>query len=161
MKRGPMALVGLIAGLLFGVGLVLGGMTEPGKVRGFLDFGRGWDPTLAFVMAAAIAVHFTAYRVVRGRRAPVLSHGFQIPTRRDIDAKLLTGAALFGLGWGLGGYCPGPAVASLTTGAPAVLAFVAAMLGASLLTARAEAWLAARKPDTTTEATTENHVLSP
>lgn len=161
MKRAGMALVGLVAGLLFGAGLVVSGMTEPAKVRGFLDFGGSWDPTLAFVMGGAIAVHFTAYRLIRGRRAPVLGESFQIPTRKDIDAKLLAGAALFGLGWGLGGYCPGPAVTSLTTGAPAVLAFVAAMLGASWLTARAEAWAATRKAAPTAEPTSGNRVLSP
>lgn len=161
MKRGPMALVGLVAGLVFGAGLVVSGMTEPAKVRGFLDFGGNWDPTLAFVMAGAIAVHFVAYRLIRGRHAPVVGESFRIPTRKDVDAKLLAGAALFGLGWGLGGYCPGPAVTSLTTGAPAVLAFVAAMLGASWLTARAEAWAATRKANSAPEAVSESRVLSP
>lgn len=139
------AFVGLVAGLLFGAGLVVGGMTEPEKVRGFLDFTGAWDPTLAFVMGGAILAHFPAYRWVRGRSAPLLATAFQIPTRRDIDGKLLTGAALFGLGWGLGGYCPGPAIASLTTGTPSVIAFVIAMLAGSWLTARAEGWLSARK----------------
>jgi uncharacterized membrane protein YedE/YeeE len=147
MKRSlSMAGVGLVSGLLFGAGLVMSGMTLPAKVRGFLDFSGGWDPTLAFVMGGAIAVHFTAYRLIRGRAAPVLAPSFQIPTRRDIDGKLLVGAALFGLGWGLGGYCPGPAMVSLTSGAPSVLVFVAAMLGASWLASRAESWLgSARK----------------
>lgn len=161
MKRGAMALVGLFAGLLFGAGLVVSGMTEPAKVRGFLDFTGHWDPTLAFVMAGAIAVHLLAYRLIRGRRAPILGGSFQLPTRRDIDAKLLAGAAIFGVGWGLGGYCPGPAVTSLTTGAPAVLVFVAAMLGASWLTARAEAWLSTRKANAASESAEESRVLSP
>ncbi len=146
MKRPRLTLgVGLVSGMLFGAGLVVSGMTIPAKVRGFLDFAGAWDPTLVFVMGGAIAVHFVAYRLIRGRSSPVLADGFQIPTRRDIDAKLLAGAAVFGLGWGLAGYCPGPAVTSLTTGAPSVAVFVAAMLASSWLTARAESWLAERK----------------
>jgi uncharacterized membrane protein YedE/YeeE len=150
------AFVGLTAGLLFGVGLVIGGMTDPAKVRGFLDFSGRWDPTLAFVMAGAIAVHFTAYRLIRGRAAPALACSFQLPTRRGIDAKLLAGAALFGVGWGLGGYCPGPAITSLTTGGPALAVFVVAMLGASWLTGRAEAWLSLRKSTIDAEESTAN-----
>jgi uncharacterized protein len=157
MNRAPIAFVGLAAGLIFGVGLVVSGMTDPAKVRGFLDFTGSWDPTLAFVMAGAIAVHLPAYRLIRGRPAPVLAASFHLPTRQDIDAKLLVGAALFGVGWGLGGYCPGPAVASLALGGPAVTTFVAALLGASWLTGRAEAWLAARRPTTDPNKTTANH----
>lgn len=153
MTRSLMALVGLSSGLLFGAGLVVSGMTDPAKIHGFLDFTGSWDPTLAFVMAGAIAVHFAAYRLIRGRRAPMLGGSFQIPTRRDIDAKLLAGAALFGLGWGLGGYCPGPAVTALTTGAPSVAAFVAAMLGASWLAGRAESALATRRATAVTNET--------
>lgn len=163
MKRALVAIVGLAAGTLFGAGLVLSGMTDPAKVRGFLDFGGHWDPTLAFVMGGAIAVHLAAYRLIRGRRAPVLGTSFQIPTRKDIDAKLLGGAALFGLGWGLGGYCPGPAVTSLTTGAPSVVAFVAAMLGASWLVGRAEGVIATRKANAATRRSeaNEGRVLAP
>jgi uncharacterized protein len=151
VTRALMAIVGLSSGLLFGAGLVVSGMTDPAKVQGFLDFTGSWDPTLAFVMAGAIAVHFTAYRLIRGRRAPVLGGNFQIPTRKDIDAKLLAGAALFGLGWGLGGYCPGPAVTALSTGAPSVVAFVAAMLGASWLAGRAETFMATRRDRAVTD----------
>ncbi len=163
MKRALIAIAGLAAGALFGAGLVLSGMTDPQKVRGFLDFGGDWDPTLAFVMGGAIAVHFAAYRLIRGRRAPVLGASFQIPTRKDIDAKLLGGAALFGLGWGLGGYCPGPAVTSLTTGAPSVVAFVAAMLGASWLVGQVEGVAAARKASAATRQSeaNEGRVLAP
>jgi uncharacterized protein len=139
--------VGLAAGALFGVGLVVSGMTLPSKVRGFLDFSGEWDPTLAFVMGGAIAVHALAYRWVKHRAAPQLAPSFQIPTRRDIDAKLVFGAAIFGLGWGLGGYCPGPAISSLPMGGPSVVAFVLAMLGASWAMGRAEAWLAHKKRD--------------
>ena len=140
-----MAVVALVAGSLFGAGLVVSGMTLPEKVRGFLDFTGAWDPTLGFVMVGAIGVHFFAYRLIRGRSAPVLAESFQVPARRDVDGKLLLGAAVFGLGWGLGGYCPGPAVARVTTGAPSGLAFLGAMLAASWLTERAERMMATRK----------------
>jgi len=139
------AAVGLLAGLLFGAGLVVGGMTRPEKVRGFLDFTGNWDATLMFVMGGAVSVHALAYRLIRRRKRPVFQEAFQIPTRRDIDAKLVLGAAIFGLGWGFGGYCPGPAITSLTTGSASVFAFVAAMLGASWLTTRVEASLAHSK----------------
>lgn len=121
--------VAFIAGLVFAIGLAIAGMTQPAKVIGFLDvFGR-WDPTLAFVMAAAIAVHATAYWALIVRRPqPWFAAVLEIPPRRDIDRALLGGAALFGVGWGLGGFCPGPAIASLATGAPGVIWFVLAML---------------------------------
>ena len=134
--------VGLLAGLLFGAGLVVSGMTRPEKVRGFLDFTGAWDPTLLFVMGGAVLVHALAYRMVKRRASPVFTASFQLPTRRDIDAKLVLGAAIFGLGWGLGGYCPGPAIASLPSGGASVLSFVAAMLAASWLTGQLEARLA-------------------
>lgn len=143
MTRAPAGWVGLLAGALFGAGLVIGGMTDPIKVRGFLDFFGAWDPTLMFVMGGAVSVHWLAYRWVRGRKAPVLTTAFQIPSRKDIDLKLVVGAALFGVGWGLAGYCPGPAIVSLPSGGPSVVAFVVAMLAASWLTARAETALAA------------------
>jgi hypothetical protein len=136
--RWASASASLVAGILFGVGLVVGGMTLPEKVRGFLDFTGAWDPTLVFVMGGAVLVHALAYLLVKRRRSPLFASSFQIPTRRDIDAKLLLGAAVFGLGWGLGGYCPGPAITSLPTGGPSVLAFVVAMLVASWATARLE-----------------------
>jgi uncharacterized membrane protein YedE/YeeE len=136
VKRGTaMASVGLAAGLLFG-----------DKVRGFLDFAGAWDPTLMFVMGGAVAVHFTAYRFIRGRATPVLAESYKIPTRRDVDSKLLAGAALFGLGWGLGGYCPGPAVTSIVSGSPSVVLFVVTMLAASWLTARIQAGLTTFPP---------------
>lgn len=128
----------LAAGILFGLGLVVGGMTVPAKVVGFLDFTGDWDPTLMFVMGGAIAVHAIVYRVVRGRASPLFAERFQLPTRKDIDARLVLGAAIFGLGWGLGGYCPGPAVTSLISGDVEVVAFVAAMLGATWAVGRLE-----------------------
>lgn len=116
-----------IAGALFAAGLVISGMTQPSKVIGFLDFGGDWDPSLAFVMGGAVLVHSVAYRLISGRVSPIWAQSFQIPTRRDIDAPLLFGAALFGAGWGLAGYCPGPAVASVVAGEPATLTFAASL----------------------------------
>lgn len=107
------ALAGYLAGLLFGLGLAISGMTDPARVIGFLDVAGAWDPTLIFVLGGAVITTFIGYRFVWRRRAPLLETRFQLPTRRDLDARLLGGAALFGIGWALSGYCPGPAVASL------------------------------------------------
>ena len=125
-------LVAFLSGLLFAVGLGVSGMTQPAKVIGFLDVAGRWDPTLLFVLGAGVAVHFTAYRLLRGRRA-IFAEGISIPTRTDIDARLVLGAAIFGVGWGLAGYCPGPAIVSLASGAREPLAFVAAMTAGMLL----------------------------
>ena len=127
---------GFLAGLLFGVGLVVAGMSDPAKVLAFLDiFGArsgNWDPSLAFVMGGASVTAFLGYRLVWRRAQPVLFDAFDLPSARAIDAPLLTGAAIFGVGWGIGGFCPGPAWTALTASAPAlppgVLAFVPAML---------------------------------
>ena len=107
------ALAGYLAGLLFGLGLAVSGMTDPARVIGFLDVAGAWDPTLIFVLGGAVITTFIGYRLAWRRQAPVLDARFQLPTRRDLDGRLLGGAALFGIGWGLTGYCPGPAVASL------------------------------------------------
>ncbi|GHE20407.1 DUF6691 family protein [Halomonas urumqiensis] len=107
------AFAGYIAGLLFGLGLAISGMTDPARVIGFLDLAGAWDPTLMFVLGGAVVTNFIGYRMVLRRPHPLLEGGFQIPTRRDLDARLIGGAALFGIGWGLSGYCPGPAFASL------------------------------------------------
>lgn len=117
------------AGLIFAVGLALSGMTVPANVIAFLDVFGSWDPTLAFVMGGAIAVHAPIYWLfVRGRETPTFARTFGLPTRRDIDVPLLAGAVLFGAGWGLAGFCPGPAVTSLASGASTVWWFVVAML---------------------------------
>jgi uncharacterized membrane protein YedE/YeeE len=121
-------LTAFFAGLLFAAGLGVGGMTQPAKVFGFLDVAGNWDPSLAFVMLGAIAVHATALRGILRRRAPLFAARFALPTRRDIDTRLVAGAALFGAGWGLVGYCPGPAVTALGGGAPAAAVFVPAMI---------------------------------
>jgi hypothetical protein len=119
--------------LLFGIGLAVAGMTRPEKVAGFLDFTGAWDPSLGLVMAGAVAVHFVLHRLVRRRPSPIFDTRFHLPTRKDIDPKLVLGAALFGLGWGLGGFCPGPALVSASAGATSGLLFVGAMLGGMLL----------------------------
>jgi len=125
MKR---MLSALVCGAIFGAGLVIGGMTQPSKVVGFLDLFGNWDASLAFVMIGAIAVYFVAYHWSRKMPSPLLTADFSLPRRGDLDANLLLGAAIFGAGWGLGGFCPGPALTSLASGAPAVLIFVAAMV---------------------------------
>ena len=105
----------LAAGLVFGLGLAVSQMVNPAKVLAFLDVTGAWDPSLAFVMAGAVAVFGIAFRMSRGGK-PMLAEGFRLPTKTDIDAGLLAGSALFGIGWGLVGYCPGPAVSSLAYG---------------------------------------------
>ncbi len=117
-----------LSGALFGAGLVIAGMTQPGKVVGFLDVFGAWDPSLAFVMGGAIAVHVVAYRLRPRMAAPWSGGTWCLPTRRDLDARLLGGAAIFGLGWGLGGVCPGPGITALATGRAELLVFVGAML---------------------------------
>ena len=114
-------------GLIFGAGLLLSGMTQPAKVLGFLDVFGMWDPTLAFVMAAALLVSFIGFRFARQRAKPVLAAEYSWPTRTDIDPSLLMGSALFGIGWGLVGLCPGPALVNLATLMPQVFVFVLAM----------------------------------
>lgn len=126
---------GLIAGLLFGSGLAISGMINPAKVLGFLDIAGNWDPALAFVMVGAVSVAAIGYRLVLRRDRPLFESTFAVPTRRDFDAPLLVGAAVFGLGWGLAGYCPGPALASFGFGNPETFVFVAAMI-AGMLAAR-------------------------
>jgi len=126
------------AGLVFGIGLILSGMTDPGKVIGFLDVAGNWDPSLAFVMAGAIAVGFFAFAVARRRAQSVLGGVMHLPQWRDIDARLVGGSVVFGVGWGLAGFCPGPALVSLASGEAKAALFVAAMLGGMALYAAAE-----------------------
>lgn len=120
-------------GLLFAIGLGVAGMTRPSKVLGFLDFAGDWDPSLLFVMGAAVAVTFVLYRVVLRRARPLFDVTFHMPTQRRVDARLLMGAAIFGVGWGLVGYCPGPAIIAVASGALAPLTFVAAMAAGMIL----------------------------
>jgi hypothetical protein len=128
--------IALAAGLLFGLGLSLGGMTRPAVVLGFLDVFGAWDPRLVFVMAGAVLTTAIGYRLVRRRSRPLLAERFQWPTSRRIDTRLAGGAALFGIGWGIAGYCPGPALASLSAGMPALLVLVACMVAGWWLAAR-------------------------
>ena len=132
--------VAFAAGALFAVGLGVGGMTQPARVLAFLDFAGSWDPSLAFVMAGAVGVYAAAFRLVRRRPRPLLSAAFAIPGRRDVDARLLVGAALFGIGWGLAGYCPGPGIVSLVTGRADVVVFVTAMLAGMGIADAFAAW---------------------
>lgn len=106
----------LAAGALFGIGLVVSQMTSPAKVLAFLDVAGAWDPSLALVMGAALLVTVPAFRVILGRGRPLLDGSFHLPVKQSLDARLLAGAALFGVGWGLAGFCPGPAVAALGSG---------------------------------------------
>jgi uncharacterized protein len=114
-------------GALFAVGLALSGMTKPSKITGFLDIAGHWDASLAFVMMGAIAVHFAAYRLIRRRPAPLFDTKFHLPTRKDIDPRLVLGSALFGVGWALGGFCPGPGLVAAGGGSLHALVFLVGM----------------------------------
>ena len=119
-------------GFVFALGLGLSGMTQPKKVQDFLDFAGSWDPALAFVMGSAVLIYGVGFKLLTAKRAaPLFAPKFQVPTRKDISLRLILGAALFGVGWGLGGFCPGPALTSIPQGImalPSVLIFVAAMM---------------------------------
>lgn len=117
-----------LIGLLFGFGLILSGMTEPGKVIGFLDLSGAWDPSLAFVMGGAILVGLVAFRLARQRTENFLGGAMRLPTANDINARLVVGSLVFGAGWGLAGFCPGPALVSLGAGQDKAVVFVLAMI---------------------------------
>lgn len=129
------ALAALLCGLLFGAGLALSGMTDTAKVQGFLDLFGHWVPDLAFVMGGAVVVTLIAFRFVL-RSRPLLVPEFSLPTRRDVDGRLLAGAAIFGIGWGLYGYCPGPALSALVYLEMKTVIFVAAMLAGMAIAGR-------------------------
>jgi uncharacterized protein len=140
-----MAIVSQFAiGLIFGLGLVISGMSDPAKVLNFLDLagiGSGtWDPSLAFVMAGAVAVTFVGYNRIQRQPRPVFGEKFHLPTKQELDLRIISGPAIFGVGWGLAGFCPGPAVTALGFGSSAAVIFVAAM-AAGMMLAR---WLADR-----------------
>lgn len=128
MKRFLTGAAPFASGVLFGSGLLLSGMTRPEKVIGFLDWFGAWDASLLLVMAGAVAVHAIAYRLTRALPSPLLMGKWSLPRRRPIDFRLVLGAATFGVGWGLSGYCPGPAVVSLGAASSGVLVFTLAML---------------------------------
>jgi uncharacterized protein len=117
-----------VAGLVFGIGLILAGMVNPAKVIAFLDIGGAWDPSLACVMAGAILVGYFGYRYADALPCSLLGEAMHLPPRRAADRQLIAGSAIFGVGWGLGGFCPGPALVALTTAHPKVFVFLAAML---------------------------------
>jgi uncharacterized membrane protein YedE/YeeE len=121
-------LTALVSGIIFAIGLGIAGMTLPQRVISFLDVFGSWNPALGFVMIGAIAVHSIAYLIARKKSSPALDSCFHVPDKNAIDFKLLFGSALFGVGWGLGGFCPGPAITSLASGFSTVLTFVAAMI---------------------------------
>jgi uncharacterized membrane protein YedE/YeeE len=118
----------LLAGVLFAAGLIIGGMTQPSKIIAFLDVAGDWDPSLAFVMLGAVGVHFVTYRLIMRRSAPIYSPKFLVPQRRDLTRSLIVGSAVFGIGWGLGGYCPGPGLVASGAGLGHALVFVGGVL---------------------------------
>jgi uncharacterized membrane protein YedE/YeeE len=122
-----------IVGLIFGIGLIVSGMTNPAKVQGFLDLAGNWDPSLAFVMGGAILVGLVAFRFAGKRERSLLGEAMRLPTATRIDRRLVLGGLAFGAGWGLGGFCPGPALASLVTGGGKALVFTGAMLAGMLV----------------------------
>ena len=124
----------LISGLLFGTGLTISGMVNPMKILNFLDIFGPWDATLIFVMGTGLIVTLLGYQIILKRNAPLFASSFKLPTTQDIDAKLIGGAALFGLGWGLSGFCPGPAVASVVFGRAESITFVIAMAAGMIVT---------------------------
>ena len=118
----------LLAGLVFGLGLIVSGMADPAKVLGFLDLAGAWDPSLAFVMAGAIAVGALAFAVAKNRNVSLLGATMKLPTSRDIDRRLVIGSVVFGIGWGVAGFCPGPGLVALGMGEVKALVFLVAML---------------------------------
>ncbi|WP_322015118.1 YeeE/YedE family protein [Paraburkholderia sp. J12] len=135
-----------VCGLVFGLGLILSGMADPAKVLAFLDLAGHWDPSLAFVMAGAVALAALGFRLARTCAASLSGAPMQWPTARRIDARLVGGSLLFGIGWGLAGFCPGPALVSAGSGQPRAWLFVAAMLAGMALYAALHAALERRRP---------------
>jgi uncharacterized membrane protein YedE/YeeE len=131
--KGAAAPWALAAGTLFAVGLGVGGMTRPENVIAFLDVAGRWNPRLAFVMLGAAGTYAVLYPFIRRRRAPLVAPAFAVPVRRAVDGRLVGGAAVFGLGWGAVGYCPGPAIVALGAGVPAAVLFVLAMVAGMVL----------------------------
>lgn len=126
-------IVALVCGVIFGLGLAMSGMTDTAKVIGFLDIFGNWVPDLAFVMGGAVLVTLVAFRLILKRSKPLLANGFQLPTNTTLDGRLLGGAALFGIGWGIYGYCPGPAISALAYLNTDTVIFVGAMLAGMAL----------------------------
>ena len=134
MTRPPLqVLAALASGALFGLGLALSGMLDPARVQGFLDVTGAWDPSLAFVLGGTVVTMFVGLRLIRFLPRPAFDTRFHLPDNRAIDRRLVLGSAVFGAGWGLGGFCPGPAIAALSLGRPEPLVFVAFMLAGMVL----------------------------
>jgi uncharacterized membrane protein YedE/YeeE len=138
-------LMASIVGLVFGIGLIVAGMTNPAKVQGFLDLAGRWDPSLAFVMGGAILVGLAAFRVAGTRERTLLGDAMRLPKATRIDRRLVLGGLAFGAGWGLAGLCPGPALASLATGGAGALLFTGAMLAGMIVFELLERCAAAAK----------------
>ena len=136
--------VSFVVGLLFATGLAISGMTQPQKVIGFLN-PWDWDPSLLFVMLGAIGVHLISYPLIRRRSSPLLDTKWHVPTRKDVTTRLIVGSALFGIGWGLAGFCPGPALTSLASGEIRSVLFVGAMIFGMLLFRKTEPYLRLRE----------------
>lgn len=139
-------LLAFVAGLVFGLGLLLSGMADPAKVLGFLDLAGAWDPSLMFVMGGAVGVGAVAFAAARRRERSLLGEPMQVPTKTGIDRRLVAGALLFGAGWGLAGFCPGPAIVALELGEAGAVVFVAAMLAGMGLFEFVERRRLARQP---------------
>jgi len=122
-----------LSGLLFGFGLSLSTMTDRHKIINFLDVAGNWDPTLLFVMFSAVSVTVVFFRIILARHAPILDNRFRLPSRKDIDAQLVAGSAIFGTGWGLAGYCPGPGFAAITLGSSNAILFTLAFITGSIM----------------------------
>ena len=133
MKKHIDTLSSFIVGLIFGIGLIFAGMTDPSKVIGFLDIAGNWDPSLAFVMGGAILVGVIAFRFANKRTNSFLGGAMHLPSKNDIDRRLIVGSLMFGAGWGMAGFCPGPAITSLGTGNPKAVIFVLAMVAGMAL----------------------------
>lgn len=125
-------IITFMSGLIFALGLGLSGMTQPHIVRGFLDFFGNWDPRLLGVMVGAISVHALAYRIIKKRSSPLLAETFQLPSKKEIDGRLLLGATIFGIGWGWAGICPGPGLVALLSGDLRFIIFIGALLAGML-----------------------------
>lgn len=133
MNRFAQVVTALAAGTVFGLGLAMSGMLDPARVRGFLDIFGAWDPSLAFVLGGAVTVALAGMAVLRRLRRPAFDEGFHLPATSPIDRRLVLGSAIFGIGWGMAGFCPGPALASLSLGLAPVVLFVIAMLAGMTL----------------------------
>jgi uncharacterized membrane protein YedE/YeeE len=146
MRQHINTLSSFLVGLIFGAGLILAGMTDPSKVIGFLDVAGHWDPSLALVMGGAILVGLVAFRFAHKRTANFFGGAMHLPTRRDVDLRLAGGSLVFGIGWGMAGFCPGPALTALGTGSSKAMIFVAAMIaGMALFEAAERHWHAPRR----------------